>query len=64
MATAKQGVRDVLDTLPDECSLEDISYHIYLRARVDEGLADLDAGRTVPHDQVMHEAAEWLRHRQ
>lgn len=64
MATAKQVVRDVLDTLPDECSLEDISYHIYLRARVDEGLADLDAGRTVPHEQVMREAAEWLRHRQ
>jgi predicted transcriptional regulator len=64
MATAKQVVRDVLDTLPDECSLEDISYQIYLRARVEEGLADLDAGRTVPHEQVMREAAEWLRHRQ
>lgn len=64
MATAKQVARDVLDTLSDECSLEDISYHIYLRARVEEGLADLDAGRTVPHEQVMREAAEWLRHRQ
>lgn len=64
MATAKQVVRDVLDTLPDECSLEDISYHLYLRARLEEGLADLDAGRTVPHEQVMREAAEWLRHRQ
>jgi hypothetical protein len=64
MPTAKQVVRDILDTLPDECSPDDISYHIYVRARMEEGLADLDAGRTVPHEQVMREAAEWLRQRQ
>lgn len=61
MATAKQVARDILDTLPDECSLEDISYHLYVRAKVEEGLADLDAGRVVPHEQVMREAAAWLR---
>ena len=61
MATAKQVARDLLDSLPDDCSLEDISYHLYVRAKVEEGLRDLDEGRVVPHEQVMREAAEWLR---
>jgi predicted transcriptional regulator len=63
MATAKQVARQVLEALPDDCSLEEISYHFYVRARVEQGLRDLDEGRTVPHDQVMREAAEWLRKR-
>lgn len=63
MATAKQVARDILDQLPDECSLEDISYHLYVRAAVEQGLDDLDAGRSVAHGEVMHEAREWLRRR-
>ena len=63
MATAKQVAQEVLESLPDDCSLEDISYHLYVRARVEEGLHDLDEGRVVPHEQVMREAAEWLRKR-
>jgi predicted transcriptional regulator len=53
----------VLDQLPDDCSLEDISYQLYVRAKVEEGLRDLDEGRVVPHEQVMRETAEWLRKR-
>ena len=63
MATAKQVARDLLEALPEDCSLEDISYHLYVRAKVEEGLQDLDAGRAAPHEQVMREAAGWLRDR-
>src|SRR4030042_7016357 len=30
MATAKQVARDLLETLPEDCTLEDISYHLYV----------------------------------
>jgi len=63
MATPKQVAREVLDSLPEDCSLEDIAYHLYVRAQVEEGVRDLDEGRAVPHEQVMREAAEWLRKR-
>lgn len=33
------------------------------RRLVEEGVRDLDEGRAVPHEQVMREAAEWLRKR-
>jgi predicted transcriptional regulator len=63
MATAKQVAKELLEALPEDCTLEDISYHLYVRARVDEGLRDLKSGRHVPHEQVMREAGEWLRNR-
>jgi len=63
MGSAKQLAREILDSLPEDSSLEDISYHLYVRARVEEGLRDLDEGRVVSHGQVMREAEEWLRKR-
>jgi len=48
----KDTVRDVLSKLPDDCSLEDVLYHLYVVQAIDRGLADAEAGRTIPHEQV------------
>lgn len=61
MASAKQVVIQVLESLPDDCSLEDVQYELYLRLKVAEGERAADLGETVPHDEVMREAREWLR---
>jgi len=50
--TAKETVRALLDRLPDDCSLDDVLYHLYVVQTVDEGLADIEAGRVIPHDEV------------
>ena len=49
---AKATVRALLDRLPDDCTLEDVLYHLYVLQRVSAGVADADAGRTLAHDQV------------
>jgi predicted transcriptional regulator len=51
---AKQAVRDLLDRLPDDCSLEDVLYHLYVLRAIDQGRADIAAGRTIPHEEVAH----------
>lgn len=59
---AKQTVRALLDRLPDDCSVEDVLYHLYVLQAVERGQADVAAGRTIPHLEV--EAAmqrKWLR---
>jgi len=63
MGTPKEIAREVVDSVPEECSLEDIAYHLYVRAQVEAGIRDLDEGRALPHQEVMGEAAEWLRKR-
>ncbi len=59
---AKQTVRALLDRLPDDCSVEDVLYHLYVLQAVERGQADVAAGRTIPHEEV--ESAmrrKWLR---
>lgn len=51
----KDAVRDLLDRLPDDCSLEDVLYHLYVLQKIDRGLADAEAGRTISHEEVAEE---------
>ena len=53
----KETVRALLDRLPDDCSLEDVLYHLYVIQAIEQGRADAATGRTVSHQEV----AEALR---
>ena len=59
---AKQAVRALLDRLPDDCSVEDVLYHLYVLQAVERGQEDAVAGRVISHEEV--ESAmrrKWLR---
>lgn len=55
MLATKQRVRELLERLPDDCSLEDVVYHLYVIQKVEAGLADAEAGKLIPHDVVAEE---------
>ena len=56
--TTKDQVRALLDRLPEDCTLEDVQYHLYVVQAAARGDADAQAGRVIPHEQV---AAEFRR---
>ena len=58
--TAKQEVQDLLQELPDDATLEDIQYHIYVKQKIAQGLADVRAGRVVSQEEVEKRFARWL----
>src|SRR5262245_15816844 len=59
--TAKERVRALLDRLPDDCSLDDVQYRLYVLQAIEQGEADERAGRLIPHDQVVAELRrKWL----
>ena len=58
--TAKDEVRQLLDRVPDDASLEDIQYHIYVCQKVDNGLKAADEGRVLTQDEVERRMARWL----
>lgn len=61
LMTTKDKVRALLDRLPEECSLEDVQYHLYVLQAVARGEADEAAGRLIPHEQVAAEMRrKWL----
>jgi hypothetical protein len=49
----KASVLEVLDTLPDDVSWRALMYALYVRSSIEEGLASVEAGRTVPHSEVL-----------
>ena len=61
MMQIKQTIRELLDRLPEDCTLDDVLYHLYVMQAVDAGRADVEAGRTVSHEEVKRELRKkWL----
>jgi predicted transcriptional regulator len=59
METAKEEVRRILDSLPDDATLEDIQYRIYVRQAIAAGLGDIDQGRVVSQEEVERRMSRW-----
>ena len=59
-ATPKQEVQRIIDNLPDDSSLEDIQYHIYVRQKVERGLEDVEEGRVLTQEEAEGRMKKWL----
>lgn len=60
MGKAKSDALKLIESLPDDCTWDDIKYRVYLHDAIEAGLADVDAGRVVPADEAKRRLAEWL----
>lgn len=56
----KAAVLKLLEQLPDEATLEDIQYHLYVLQKIRAGQEAIETGRVIPHEDVMRELAGWL----
>jgi predicted transcriptional regulator len=59
MPTAKSEAHKLIDLLPDDASFEDIQYQLYVRQKIERGLADVRDGRVIDHDEVQRRVASW-----
>jgi hypothetical protein len=57
--TDKEFVMDLLRRWPDDITIYDIAQKLEFVAAVRQGLADLDAGRSVSIEQVERDLASW-----
>ena len=58
MSTVKEKVIQWIQSLPDDCTLEDIRYHLYLHEKVEEGMEALAKGQVIRHEEVKRRMAE------
>jgi hypothetical protein len=56
--TAKQAALTLIQRMPEDASLEEVMYNLYFRQRVDRGLRELGAGKTVSHTEVKRSLAK------
>jgi hypothetical protein len=50
VTTSKEQVRTLPDRLPDDCSLDDVQYHLYVLQALARAEADEEASRVIPHE--------------
>jgi predicted transcriptional regulator len=60
MQTAKEEVIDLLNQLPDDSTLEEIQYHLYVRQKIQKGLQDADQGNVKTQEEVENRMRKWL----
>ena len=60
MLPAKEEVRSLLDQLPDDTSLEDIQYHIYVQQKIERGLDDVKSGNALSEAEFDQRMSNWL----
>ncbi len=60
MQAAKKEVSELLARLPEDCTLDDIQYHLYALQKIENGLKDADAGRVITQKEVEKRMSKWL----
>ncbi len=60
MSTAKHEVELLLKKLPDDCSIEDIQYHLYVLEKVRRGLEHAEQDGTISQEEAESRLSRWL----
>lgn len=59
MSKVKQQALEVISALPDDCTYEDIQYHLYVREKVERGVQAIDERRVVSHAEAEQRIKGW-----
>ena len=59
--TIKDQVISYIKTLPDNVTIEDIMYHLYVREKIFRGIKAADEGRVVSNEKAKEIIEKWLK---
>ena len=57
--TTKERAVQIISKLPDSAGVADIMAELYVQLKIEQGLRDLDQGRTVDHPAVKERLRKW-----
>ena len=60
MSTVKEKILSILSQLPEDCSLEDVQYHLYVLEKIRQGLVFADTEPTLPQEDVEGLLNKWF----
>ncbi len=59
MSKTKEEVRNLLENLPDDCSLEDVQYHLYVVEKINRGIERSENEGVLSQNQVEQKLSKW-----
>jgi hypothetical protein len=57
--TAKDEIQSLLQKLPDDCTLEDVQYHLYVIEKIRKGIDRAESEEAVSQEEVERRLAKW-----
>lgn len=57
----KDDIKLMIDNLPDNCSIEDIQYILYVRSKIQKGQVDISEGKLISHENVKKRLDQWTQ---
>jgi hypothetical protein len=60
MNTIKDTIKSILNQLPDNCSIEDIQYHLYVVEKVRQGINVADTESRLKQGEAEGILSKWL----
>jgi predicted transcriptional regulator len=61
MNNVRQALLDIAGSITDDCTFDEVIYRLELRAMVERGERDIEAGRYVSHKEAVQRINGWLR---
>jgi len=58
--SVKERARALIDELPDDCTIDDIHYQLYLIEKINRGEESLRREGGIAHDEIRKRAIAWL----
>lgn len=59
--SAKSEAKDMIERLPEDVSLEDIQYDLYVLEKVRKSEETVSNGGTIPHDEAVRRSRMWSK---
>jgi predicted transcriptional regulator len=60
MESAKEEAIQLIRRLPDDTTLEDIQFHLYVQQKVRRGMQDVEEGRVYTQEEVEKRMKRWV----
>lgn len=55
----KSDVLEMLREMPEELDIDKLIYTLYVRRKIELGVAAADAGRAISHEELVRQSDEW-----
>ena len=59
--TKKQAIIEMIGRMPDDLSEDDVIYALYVRKKIERGIADAEAGRFATDEEVERVLGKWRK---
>jgi len=60
MSPIKAAAFQTIDNLPDDASIEDINYGIFLLTRLEQARREVAEGRLIDHEVIEQKMKKWI----